>query len=94
LLADFAHNNPLHMVLEDQHVVVSEVTIQDPKRGYQYAIQVRSRRLGEDTGKNIFLDVGSQLEQICATSAERGRKPTEEERSAILSLLPGFQANS
>lgn len=88
LLADSVLNNSLQVVLEDQHVVVSEVTIRDPKQGYKYALQVRSRRLGEDTGKSIFLDIGSQLQQICSTSAERVRKPTQGELAAILKLLP------
>ncbi len=65
---------PMFIVLEDASPKQSVLTIQDSKIGVSYDIVVTDRRLGEDTGRNVFVDFGSHLvlvkEQMIRTIAD------------------------
>jgi hypothetical protein len=56
----------LTAVLEDQFEKGSSVEIRDDNIDAKYLIRVLSRRLGEDTGRNILLHTGQQVRQIFA----------------------------
>lgn len=61
LLADFVEKNDLHFVLKNSLAETTTIIIKDCKSDSAYDCHVSCRRLGEDTGKNIFVDCGSQF---------------------------------
>ena len=66
------------MLLEDSFPKVFTRTIVDSKRGIRLDVQVRSRRLGEDTGKDIAVDWGLSLKRyVERLIAERERMPAD-----------------
>ncbi len=62
MMGEFAEeNNNLQIILEDSFPKKSGFTLQDSKLGASYDVFVTSRRLGEDTGKDVLVDFGNQL---------------------------------
>jgi len=65
-------------VLEDSFPQSRKFTINDSKRGIRLDVQVQSRRLGEDTGKDIVVDWGLSLKRyVERLLRERDRLPAE-----------------
>ena len=61
-LADVGEQNKeLHFVLEDSFPNTLQFSIQDSKLGLLYKVIITSRWIGEDTGKNVFIDYGNYL---------------------------------
>lgn len=68
-----------------------EFTIVDSKRGYRLDVLVQSRRLGEDTGKDIVVDWGLSLKRyIERLLRDRERMPADSKAklASLLSSLP------
>lgn len=77
-------------VLEDSFPKSRELTIVDSKRGIRLDVQVRSRRLGEDTGKDIVVDWGLSLRRnVERLLRERDRMPADSKAklAALLSSM-------
>lgn len=55
-----------YLLLEDSLPKVADYGVGDTERGIEYKIHVESRRIGEDNGKDIFIDWGSQLDTVLA----------------------------
>jgi hypothetical protein len=61
-LGEYAENETnLHVVLEDSFPKKILFDVQDSKLGLSYNVQVTSRWLGEDTGKNVVLHFGNHF---------------------------------
>ncbi|NOY52150.1 MAG: hypothetical protein GXP58_00850, partial [Deltaproteobacteria bacterium] len=54
-------NHNLQVVIEDSFPQESGFTLQDSKLGVSYDVFVTCRRLGEDTGRDVFMDYGNLL---------------------------------
>ncbi len=79
------------LVLEDSFPQVFTMTVSDSKHGIRLGISVRSRRLGEDTGKDIALDWGLSLKRyVEQLMAERERLPTDSKAKLmeLISTIP------
>lgn len=62
MLSKFAEeSNNLQLIIEDSFPQKAEFTLRDSKLGASYDVFVTSRRLGEDTGKNVLVDFGNYL---------------------------------
>lgn len=61
---------PLTVTLEDQFEKIASVELRDESTGDEYLVILRSRRLGEDTGRDVLLRVGDQIVQIYRHMAE------------------------
>jgi len=62
LMGEFAEdNNDLQLIIEDSFAKKTGFTLQDSKLGASYDVLVSSRRLGEDTGKDVLIDFGNHL---------------------------------
>ena len=77
--------------LEDSFPKSLEFTIVDSKRGVRLDVAVRSRRLGEDNGKDIVVDWGSSFKRyVERLLREKERMPAESKAklAALLSSVP------
>jgi hypothetical protein len=79
MLVDGTHDKDLRLLLEDEKPKTKEITMGDPKLGLLFHIRVNSRRLGEDTGRDILLDLGGQLKQAREAQLRGLRSMTREE---------------
>jgi hypothetical protein len=62
MMGEFAEaNNNLQLILKDSFSRKAGFTFQDSKLGASYDVFVTSRRLGEDTGKDVLIDFGNHL---------------------------------
>lgn len=86
-LSDIANNRDLWILLTDQFPKKRKGVILDEKTGVGVEFLVTSRRLGEDTGKDILLNVGERLGNIRSFMREKTRKPNEQEQKKLLQLL-------
>lgn len=75
-------------VLVSEIPVTREITIADKRLGYSFLLTATSRRLGQDTGKDLFVDIGGQLNVILASGVEGVRKPTAAELAKVVAFLP------
>lgn len=63
-LASIEPKSERYIYLEDNFPKSRDYGVRDPKRGIEYNVHVSSRRLGEDTGKDVYIDWGSQLDNV------------------------------
>lgn len=87
IIAECLAATQLHVILADHTQRTRDVELRDPKLGLGYRLQIRSRRLGEDSGKDILLDLGGQLIGICKASTARLRNPTADEWVLIRKIM-------
>ena len=74
-------------VLEDSFPKSRGLTIVDSKRGMRLDVQVRSKRLGEDTGKDIVVDWGLSFKRyVERLLRERDRMPADS-KAKLAALL-------
>lgn len=83
MIASFARENDLFLVLEDDFPEQAIFTFNDPRLGITFEVDLTSRRLGEDTGKDIVLNMGGQLADICKAQVEKQRELTEAEAEFV-----------
>lgn len=86
-LGNITDNRDLWIILTDQFPKEKKAIILDEKTGIGFEVLVVSRRLGEDTGKDILLNVGERLDNIRSFMREKTRKPNEHEQKKLLQLL-------
>lgn len=73
--------------LEDSSPKSMEFAIVDPKRGVQLDVVVRSRRLGEDTGKDIAVDWGLSFRRYVERLLREKERMPAESKKKLLALL-------
>jgi hypothetical protein len=86
-LSSITENSDLRVILNDQFPKERNAKILDKKTGLGFDVFIVSRRLGEDTGKDILLNVRGQLDNIRSFMKERTRAPNEHEKYKLLQLL-------
>jgi hypothetical protein len=78
-LVDLANADMLGVILDSPKARVLNRGVRDPKRNAEYRISIRCRRLGEDNGKDQFINVSNYLLGIRDWMRHVSRKPTKEE---------------
>lgn len=86
-VADTFEDKEIFFVLENPLKQTHEATIKDIKNGYEFRVKTVSRRLGEDTGKNIVINISKYIQNIADYVQEATRQMTEEENLRFQSLL-------
>lgn len=86
-LSSITDNRDFRVILTDQFPKQRNGKILDEKTGVGLDVFVVSRRLGVDTGKDILLNVGKQLDSIRSCMRAQTRKPNEQEQYKLLQLL-------
>jgi hypothetical protein len=79
ILADGTYDKDLKILLEDQFPKKRQIMMADPRRGSGFLASITCRRLGEDTGRDILLDLAGQLRVIRDAQRQRMREPTPDE---------------
>ena len=78
VLSDFGKKHELFFTLEDQFEREAKFSINE-KSGGQYDVIVSSRRIGDETGKDVLVNIGGQLQTLRdALVAMRGKMSAEE----------------
>lgn len=80
-LGDIIENPDLWVILTDQFAKERKAKVTDKENGVSLEVVALCRRLGEDTGKDIVLNVAERLSNIRSFMRERTRKPDEEEQT-------------
>jgi len=91
MLAEEFKEKDFRVLLEDQHPKIKKITMQDSKSGTAYNILVTSRRLGQDTGRDILLNLSGQFQMIREAQKQVLRKPTTEELERIKRIQSFFE---
>lgn len=86
-LVELANAKEVRLLLEDQYVQTFRGTVQDSKIGAKYDVFVKSRRLGEENGKDQLVNVTNYLRNIRDYIRTVAREPTREETAKLVSLI-------
>jgi hypothetical protein len=86
-LVEFAVKENPKIIIDDQFPKKLELTISDPKTKISYDVMILCRRLGQDTGKDILLNLKGQLEGLRTHMRQVTRKTTPEETARLAKIL-------
>ncbi len=83
----------LKYVISDAEPVLNQFGFNDSTAGFEFQIKVQTRRLGEDTGRDILLNFGTQLKRIIK-HMRKSIKPVSKDVSIdILNILKKYRKN-
>lgn len=91
MVADAANDVDLRVLLEDEMSVFRLLEISDSQLKVTYKVSIRSRRLGQDTGRDIVLDIGKRLDNIRNELRKTTRPPSPNTLAAIHRLRENLQ---
>jgi hypothetical protein len=91
-LAEFAAKEELFLLLEDQHEKSFDFGIKDDKKGIRLEVHVTSRRLGEDTGKDLLVSISGQLSTVRDSARASTAKLPPEDTQRLFALLLALNA--
>jgi len=74
MVASIEPKKERYIYIEDNFSKSRDYGIRDAKTGIEYQTHVSSRRLGEDTGRDVYLDWGGQLDNVLAYFGSRLRQ--------------------
>lgn len=89
-IAMVAEENEMRFQLGDQFAKKQEIEVCDPKTDLGFLLTIESRRMGEDTGKDILIHYGGQLLNVIKAHRSRMRKATPFEMKKILTIMQDF----
>lgn len=75
------------VLLEDSFPKTNEISIIDPKIQVGYHVHMETRRLGEDTGKDILMHGADEIRKIERMVKERIRPPTADEKAKLIAAV-------
>jgi len=84
---NITNKDEFRLLLDNQFPKEHTIEVFDPKTDANLTVYIRCRRLGEDTGKNVLINVGDYFRQIRSQMIERSRKLTSEEQRKLFELL-------
>ena len=84
---EFALKQDLHVTLDDAtpEIYRGNISLRNPERTYD--IKISSRRLGQDTGRDILLDIGGQIAVIKQTLHEVNKPHSDQWDEEIRDIL-------
>lgn len=88
-ITDALKDRNIFFILENPTKYTSGATIRDDNTGIEYTVQTVSRRLGEDTGKDILINVSKYMADIASYVKSITRTMTKEESRRVSELLSG-----
>jgi hypothetical protein len=87
ILTELATNEKLDLLIKDSIPVSTKVRMQDKSSSEKfYELQIRTRRMGEDNGKDQLMHVTNYLRQIRDYVRQRVRKLTKEESARMIKI--------
>jgi hypothetical protein len=79
VLTELATKEKVELLIRDQRPVGMNIRLKDKNSAMFYDLMIRTRRLGEDNGKDQLIHVTNYLRQIRDYVRQRVRKPTGKE---------------
>lgn len=89
-VARLISDNDLRVLLEDESPKFKEIEMHNQKTNSLYNVLISARRLGEDTGRDILLNLPGQLQSISATQKTNLRAPTKKEIKRMKKIQAEF----
>lgn len=86
-LFDFGENNKLEIPLDSQFQRELKAKIGDPNRGAEYELLIESRRMGQDAGKDILINISNYLIGIREFVRSVSRDLTREESLRMFEIV-------
>lgn len=86
-LANGINKEDLHLTLIDQFPKKYNRSIFDNKTGIRYEVLIESRRLGQDAGFDVFVDLKNQLLLVTQQIRNAIRPPTQEETLKMMKII-------
>jgi hypothetical protein len=91
MLERLATENDVRLRLADEKRQTTSLLLTDTKSAATYHAQILSRRLGQDTGRDVLLDIGGQLRALIAGQKDIHRKLTAEEQMRLREIQARFE---
>lgn len=91
-LAILSKKNDLRLLLEDEFPKTKEIEMRDQKIESAFDILITARRLGEDTGRDILLNMTGQIESITEAQRLNLRAPTSDEIEKMKKIQEEFDS--
>jgi hypothetical protein len=91
LVCETAEHTDLRLRLEDELTKTASMIVNDTKTEATFCVDVRSRRLGQDTGRDVLIDVGGQLRALREGQREIHRRLTPDERKRLRNIQSRFE---
>jgi hypothetical protein len=79
--------------LRDQHPKTQKFTVRDSKAGLEYRITAVCNRLGQDTGRDILLHIGRQLQQMASQGMRVMRPAPQERKEEFLAIMRKYRSD-
>jgi TIR domain-containing protein len=89
-LALFSDKIDLRLLLEDEFPKTKSLEMRDQKLNTSFDVLITSRRLGEDTGRDILLNIAGQLKSITEAQMQNLRAPTKDELEKMKKIQEEF----
>lgn len=90
-LAELRGSKDLFLLLHDQFPKRLRVKLADTGgTSRQIEVEISARRVGDDNGKDVLVNVASQLGMLCDAQRAQLRKTTHEEERKILAIIRGI----
>lgn len=86
-LFDFGENNELYLLLDSQFQKELKARIGDTNRGAEYELLIESRRMGQDAGKDILINISNYLIGIRDFVRSVSRALTREESLRMFEIV-------
>jgi hypothetical protein len=86
VLTELAAKEKLDLLIRDQRPVGINIRMQDKSSAMSYDLMIRTRRLGEDNGKDQLIHITNYLRQIRDYVRQRVRKPTKDEAARMIKI--------
>lgn len=83
MLVDGTKDEDLQLFLQDEKVKTREFGMGDPSLGLLYQVYIQARRLGEETGRDILLNLSGQLRTIRNGQRDSSPRLTKEDIATI-----------
>lgn len=81
----------LKVLIPDAEPVVKHLDARDPGAGLELSLRTECRRMGEDTGHDVLLNVGSQILQVVEHIRKALRPRTAEEVTSVLHIMKKYR---
>lgn len=75
------------VILEDNFAKTKEIITYDPKNEVSYLVSMESRRLGEDTGRDIIINGSEELRRVAKMVKQSVKPPTQQEIAILNKVI-------
>ena len=87
--AGLASNPELSLVIKDNKQATRNVRVGDGKTGYYCDVEILARRLGIDTGQDVFMHINAIYDSIHGVVKQNSRQLNSEELVKVGAILSG-----